>query len=269
MSTTSSARSPAGPPDPAEARPPKRARRTSGLLHPSRGDVARDSCRLLGDQFVAEPTALIPPSSVSKPLDPAEDELGYPCKMASPSRGYNHDVRYRGRLLHLQSEVSIGRRPQICTQLFVDGTVIATARQPLDEKMTNADVDGVLRTQHKSVLRELCAGAYDRWLSSAVPDSPPTVRRAMPPIERVVRRAGVELRITVGDDVASAFLVTEVRRAGEVVASRRAPIAEDASNSTIVAAMEHELEEMHSKIRRGGLDARLPRYVFVPPPIGR
>lgn len=189
--------------------------------------------------------------------------------MSSRPRGYNHDVRYRGRLLHLQSEVSVGRRAQICTQLFVDGTVIATARQSLDAGMTASDVDGVLRTQHKAVLRELCGGAYDRWLDRSMPEPPPRTRMAMPTLERVVRRTGVELRIGVRDEVASAELVTEVRRGVEVVATRRTPISEDAAAVVIAAAMERELDDMQAKIRRGGLDARLPRYVFVPPPIGR
>lgn len=84
--------------------------------------------------------------------------------MRGPPRGYNHDVRYRGRVFHVQSEVSAGVRQLVCTQLFVGGTVLATERSSIGEAMTSDDIDAVLRSQHKAVLRELCRGAFDAWI---------------------------------------------------------------------------------------------------------
>ncbi|MBC8073240.1 MAG: hypothetical protein IAG13_33265 [Deltaproteobacteria bacterium] len=116
--------------------------------------------------------------------------------MRGPPRGYNHDVRYRGRLFHVQSEVSTGRRPLACTQLFVGGTVLATERNPIVEAMTHDDIDAMLRSQHKAVLRELCRGTFDAWLdnASAAPvgddevaaprTSSPSYRFIPPPIPR-------------------------------------------------------------------------------------
>jgi hypothetical protein len=118
--------------------------------------------------------------------------------MRAPPRGYNHDVRYRGRLFHVQSEVSSGLRRQACTQLFAGGTVLATERSAIAEAMSNADIDALLRSQHKAVLRELCHGAFDAWIQRAGRDDvesakvvssgldvrPPVFRFIPPPIPR-------------------------------------------------------------------------------------
>lgn len=112
--------------------------------------------------------------------------------MRGPPRGYNHDVRYHGRLFHVQSEVSVGRRPLACTQLFVGGTVLATERNPIGPAMTHDDIDAMLRTQHKAVLRELCRGTFDAWLDTesvaparedevAAPRTPAASYRFIPP----------------------------------------------------------------------------------------
>lgn len=190
--------------------------------------------------------------------------------MRESPRGYNHDVRYRGRVFHVQSEVSAGRRRQACTQLFVGGTVLATERNAIEEAMSSADIDAMLRSQHKAVLRELCRGAFDAWIDPecAVEVDPVPIARA-PARERSIalRRNGVSLELVGRDDAGHAEVVIEVCAGKEVLAVRRTSYEVAEEEREVDALIDNELQSMLAKIRRGGLDARLPVYRFIPPPI--
>ncbi|HWB80291.1 MAG TPA: hypothetical protein VG755_35235 [Nannocystaceae bacterium] len=190
--------------------------------------------------------------------------------MRESPRGYNHDVRYRGRVFHVQSEVSAGRRRQACTQLFVGGTVLATERNAIEEAMSSADIDAMLRTQHKAVLRELCRGAFDAWIDpeSVIEVEPVPIVRTPAPTQSIgLRRNGVSLELVGRDDAGRGEVVVEARAGKDVLAVRRTSyeLADDAHE--VDALIDNELQSMLAKIRRGGLDARLPVYRFIPPPI--
>jgi hypothetical protein len=192
--------------------------------------------------------------------------------MREAPRGYNHDVRYRGHVFHVQSEVSAGRRRQACTQLFAGGTVLATERHAIEEAMSNADIDAMLRTQHKAVLRELCRGTFDAWIEpegGVEAEAVPIVRAPAPARSIGLRRNGVGLELVGQDDAGHAQVVIEVHVGSKVVAVRRTSyeVADDVQE--VGALIDRELESMLAKIRRGGLDARLPAYRFIPPPIPR
>lgn len=82
-------------------------------------------------------------------------------KSRSPVLGYNHNVRYAGRLWHVQTEDSGVNNPHIFTHLFHDGTILATKRIDYDPANEVAAVQKLMQTQHKAMLRELKAGAFD------------------------------------------------------------------------------------------------------------
>ncbi len=191
--------------------------------------------------------------------------------MGSPPRGYNHDVRYRGRVFHVQSEVSVGRRRQACTQLFAGGTVLTSARSSIEEAMSSDDIDAMLRTQHKAVLRELCRGDFDAWIEpGAVQREPePTPRAPAAPRSIALRRNNVALEIVARDDSEHAQVVVEVHGAAQVLAVRRTSYELGEAVHEIDALVDRELQAMLVKVRRGGLDARLPVFRFIPPPIPR
>lgn len=190
-----------------------------------------------------------------------------------PPRGYNHDVRYRGRLFHVQSEVTVGRRPQICTQLFVGGAVLATARRALPVESTTHEVEQLMRAQHKSLLRELCRGSYDAWLAPGCTVAPREVelhvRGPQATQCRVLHRRNAALEVQVRDDADANEVVTVVSCAGDVIAIRRTSYEPTHAAAEVQSLMEAELEAMIAKVRRGGVDARLPAFVFVPPPLPR
>jgi hypothetical protein len=174
-------------------------------------------------------------------------------------------------VFHVQSEVTVGRRPQICTQLFVGGAVLATARRPLPMETSAHEIEQLMRAQHKSLLRELCRGTYDAWLSPGCTVAPRTieldVRPPQPTLRRTIHRRNAALDLEVRDDADASEVVTVVGCGGDVIAIRRTSYEPTHSAAEVQALMDDELQSMIAKVRRGGVDARLPAFVFVPPPL--
>ncbi len=86
-------------------------------------------------------------------------------KPRSPVLGYNHNVRYAGRLWHVQTEDSGVNNPHIFTHLFHEGTILATKRADYDPTSEIAAVQKVMQVQHKAMLRDLKAGAFDEKIT--------------------------------------------------------------------------------------------------------
>src|SRR6185503_19357424 len=110
-------------------------------------------------------------------------------KARSPVLGYNHNVRYAGRLWHVQTEDSGVANPHVFTHLFHDGTILATKRLDYDPASEVAAVQKLMQTQHKALLRELKAGVFDEKIGKFFGE--PVVRQSdeatdpnsKPPIE--------------------------------------------------------------------------------------
>jgi hypothetical protein len=79
----------------------------------------------------------------------------------SPLLGYNHNVRYGGRILHVQSEDSGPSNPHLSTHLFFEGSILATKRFQYDAAATEDGVRGMMQGQHKEILKELKQGLFD------------------------------------------------------------------------------------------------------------
>jgi hypothetical protein len=79
----------------------------------------------------------------------------------SPVLGYNHNVRYAGRLWHVQTEDSGVSNPHVFTHLFHEGTILATKRMDYDPTLEMTAVQKLMQSQHKAMLRELKAGTFD------------------------------------------------------------------------------------------------------------
>jgi hypothetical protein len=86
-------------------------------------------------------------------------------KPRSPVLGYNHNVRYAGRLWHVQTEDSGVANPHIFTHLFHEGTILATKRADYDPTSDVGAVQKVMQVQHKAMLRDLKAGAFDEKIT--------------------------------------------------------------------------------------------------------
>ncbi len=79
--------------------------------------------------------------------------------------GFNHNVKHRGKMYHIQTEDSGLENPHIITHLFVGGNILAS------KKTSYADIVGaenlvqvvreLMEEQHKEMLRNLINGVYD------------------------------------------------------------------------------------------------------------
>jgi hypothetical protein len=82
----------------------------------------------------------------------------------SPVRGYNHNVKYRGRVFHVQTEESGPANPRIATHLYFGGTILASKRAEYDPAAPPEIVRALMQSQHKSILKDLKAGRHDASL---------------------------------------------------------------------------------------------------------
>ncbi len=79
----------------------------------------------------------------------------------SPLLGYNHNVRYGGRILHVQTEDSGPANPHLFTHLFFQGSILATKRNQYDAGEPEDTVRALMQRQHKEILKELKQGLFD------------------------------------------------------------------------------------------------------------
>jgi len=88
-----------------------------------------------------------------------------------PFLGYNHNVRHKGRLFHVQTEDSGLTRPVLTTHVFIEGTILATLRSQYTLDEPDAVVQKRMQTQHKTMLKRVRDGEFDTGEESA-PEAP-------------------------------------------------------------------------------------------------
>lgn len=85
--------------------------------------------------------------------------------------GLNHNVRYRGRAYHVQSEDLGSSSAQVVTHLFEGGNVLSVKRTSYAELLGGRDLARAVRQlmerQHKDMLRDLVHGALDAKLAAS------------------------------------------------------------------------------------------------------
>jgi hypothetical protein len=100
----------------------------------------------------------------------------------SPILGYNHNVRHRGLIFHVQTEDSGVQNPHLFTHLFHGGVIISTRKLLYDNGSAEEVVKALMQSQHKAVLKDLKAGTFDekidRYLAGTPGLEPASARRA-------------------------------------------------------------------------------------------
>lgn len=91
--------------------------------------------------------------------------------------GYNHNIRYKGEIFHVQTEDSGINSPHIITLLYRGGNIIASKKTSYADivKMGNLNqvVEELMKEQHKEMLRRLKSGEFDARLGlEGVADAP-------------------------------------------------------------------------------------------------
>ena len=93
--------------------------------------------------------------------------------------GFNHNLKYKGAVFHVQTEDSGIKNPHIITHLFIGGNIIATKKisyaNIVNKENMEAVVKGIMEEQHKEMINKLLKGAYDSHplIQKAVGDSAP------------------------------------------------------------------------------------------------
>jgi hypothetical protein len=85
--------------------------------------------------------------------------------LRSPLLGYNHNVKYKGRIYHVQTEDSGPGNPRLFTHLYFEGTILSTKRHDYDAASAEDVVRGLMQGQHKAILKDLKQGRLDDRLS--------------------------------------------------------------------------------------------------------
>ena len=79
--------------------------------------------------------------------------------------GFNHNIKHRGKMYHIQTEDSGLENPHIITHLFVGGNILASKKTSYAELVGSANLAEQVRQrmeeQHKQMLKNLVAGKYD------------------------------------------------------------------------------------------------------------
>ena len=79
--------------------------------------------------------------------------------------GFNHNIKHKGKLYHIQTEDSGVNNPHIITHLFVGGNILASKKTSYADIVNAENLAQVVRElmeeQHKEMLHNLLRGIYD------------------------------------------------------------------------------------------------------------
>jgi len=105
--------------------------------------------------------------------------------------GFNHNVRYKGELFHVQTEDSGLDNPHIVTLLYKNGAILASRKTGYADilKMENLEVvvEELMKEQHKEMMRRLKSGEFDACAlspeaASSVGGGDPSTITSPPPV---------------------------------------------------------------------------------------
>ena len=135
-------------------------------------------------------------------------------------QGFNHNIRHKGKLYHVQTEDSGRENPHIITHVFVGGNILASKKTSYADIVKADRLEQIVRElmeeQHKSVLRNLINGVYD----NAAPEPAGDVKESPAPAPTDVSKSA-----------------PKPAPAATVVSAAPAPVAEPPQAATAVAAV--------------------------------
>jgi hypothetical protein len=114
--------------------------------------------------------------------------------------GFNHNVRYKGELYHVQTEDGGLKKPQIITHLYRAGSILSSKRVSYAD-ITRVEnlarvVEELMKEQHKEMLRRLRNGDFDEAIlerfgenSSTLAQFPTVVENNVPAASDTTARA--------------------------------------------------------------------------------
>ena len=83
--------------------------------------------------------------------------------------GFNTNVRYSGRVFHVQTEDSGRNNPHVISHVYHGGTILASEKRKYDHLLDTPGIDALVRRlmeeQHESMLRRLKDGGLDEVIA--------------------------------------------------------------------------------------------------------
>jgi hypothetical protein len=113
----------------------------------------------------------------------------------SPILGYNHNVKYRGIVFHVQTEDSGLLSPHLFTHLFHEGVIVSTRKLVYDPGANEEAIKALMQAQHKAVMKDLRRGAFDEKIDQylgGVPGLEPSANGSAVPASGRGERAPTE-----------------------------------------------------------------------------
>jgi len=79
--------------------------------------------------------------------------------------GFNHNIVYKGKTYHIQTEDGGREHPQIVTHAFLGGIILDTVRRSYADLLQREDREDAIRermkVQHLEEIRKLFSGAFE------------------------------------------------------------------------------------------------------------
>ncbi len=89
--------------------------------------------------------------------------------------GFNHNLRYRGQVYHVQTEDGGRSNLTIITHVFLGGVILSTVRQSYQDLLALPNWEDALRermkVQHLDEIRKLMSGGFDVAARDATRDA--------------------------------------------------------------------------------------------------
>ncbi len=83
--------------------------------------------------------------------------------------GFNTNIRYGGRVFHVQTEDSGRSNPHVISHVYHGGTILASEKRKYDQLLETAGIDASVRRLmeelHKSMLQRLKEGGLDEVIA--------------------------------------------------------------------------------------------------------
>jgi hypothetical protein len=105
--------------------------------------------------------------------------------------GFNTNVRFGGRLFHVQTEDSGRRHPHVISHVYYQGTILASEKTSYAASVESDDLEGEVRSlmerQHKAMVARLKQGEFDGVIAERLggqaprPDAAPPAPATAPP----------------------------------------------------------------------------------------
>ncbi len=79
--------------------------------------------------------------------------------------GFNHNVKHRGLVFHVQTEDMGKKAALVITHVFIGGNIIATEKTDYKDivahELCDRVVKEIMEEQHKATIKKVLSGAYD------------------------------------------------------------------------------------------------------------